>query len=211
MLSRLGFNSARLVSSSITPMAGSRSFATATRILNSKKPATIFDPYTNKTIVLTDPEQPELGDWKDPVPQFAQKKDPYVKYDDQANRRNFNDPMHSQEDLYDIWSPDVYDHVTTKTAIKYNLIFFGSLFAIGYGVYYMEWTPAKPAMIRSFPYNGLATSLGARGDEDAHMYQARPDLTAEAECGILEDDSEVVKQKESYIKNNIKFINVETS
>ncbi|EGW33015.1 uncharacterized protein SPAPADRAFT_60340 [Spathaspora passalidarum NRRL Y-27907] len=171
----------------------------------------MFDPYTNKTIVLSDPEHPELGDYKIPTPINYQKRDPYAKYDDQGNRRNKNEPMHPEQDLLDMWSTDKYDHVSLGTALKYNGIFFGSLFALGFTLWYFEWTPAKPAMIRSYPYNGLAAALGAGSDEDAHLYQARPDVTAEAECGILPDDEEVVKQKESYLQNNAKFIKVEAA
>ncbi|KAI5960920.1 hypothetical protein KGF57_001852 [Candida theae] len=173
---------------------------------NSTK-ATIYDQVTGKTIVLTDPEHPELADYKNPPPVLAQKKDPYVKYDDQQNRRNLNDPVNIDEDLYDIWSPDYYDFVSDSTALKHNGIFFGLLFGIAGVVAYFQLNPEKPAMIRSFPYNGLADALGATSKENASFYQNKPDLDAEKECGVLPEESDVASNRDSYEKSNASFIN----
>ena len=60
--------------------------------------------------------------------------------------------------------------------------------------------PRKPAMIRSFPYNGLADALGATSEETAPFYQNKPDLTAEKECGILPADNDITNNQAAYKK-----------
>lgn len=172
---------------------------------NSTK-ATIYDQVTGKTIPLADPEHPEWADYKNPPAILAQKKDPYVKYDDQQNRRNLNDPVNMDEDLYDIWSPDYYDFVSDSTALKHNGIFFGLLFGVAGVVAYFQLNPEKPAMIRSFPYNGLADALGATSKEDAAFYQNKPDVDAEKECGVLPEESDVASNRDSYEKSNALYI-----
>ncbi|KAG7662841.1 uncharacterized protein J8A68_003611 [[Candida] subhashii] len=193
---RIGLNSAYLV----------------TRRTLASKPeqkATIIDHLTDEVIELTDPDRPQMGNYPNPKSQIlAQDKDPYAKYDDPQNLRNKNDPMNFDEDMYDIWSPDSWSYVSDKTALKHNAYFFGSLIAFFSLLAYFEMNPEKPAMIRSYPYNGLATHMGAKDETDAHLFQARVDHTAEEECGILPVDDVVISQKEEYLKANAAFINV---
>lgn len=180
----------------------------AARTLATKKPETIIDHITNEEIVLTDPQRPQMGNYPNVQAKLAQDKDPYVKYDDPQNRRNKNDPLNFDHDLYDIWSPDSWNHVSDKTALKHNAIFFGSIFAFFAFIAYFQLNPEKPAMIRSYPYNGLAKALGAKDEKDAHLFQTRVDHTAEEECGVLAADPEIVRQTEEYLKANADFIKV---
>ena len=204
---RLGVRSLALRPSNVLLKSTAINSATQLRLLrqNSTK-ATIYDQVTGKTIQLTDPEHPEWADYKNPPPVLAQKRDPYAKYDDPQNRRNLNDPVNMDEDLYDIWSPDYYDFVSDSTALKHNGIFFGLLFGIAGVVAYFQLNPEKPAMIRSFPYNGLADSLGATSKEDASFYQNKPDVDAEKECGVLPEESDVASNRDAYEKSNASFI-----
>lgn len=204
---RLGVRSLALRPSNVLLKSTAINSATQLRLLrqNSTK-ATIYDQVTGKTIQLTDPEHPEWADYKNPAPVLAQKRDPYAKYDDPQNRRNLNDPVNMDEDLYDIWSPDYYDFVSDSTALKHNGIFFGLLFGIAGVVAYFQLNPEKPAMIRSFPYNGLADSLGATSKEDASFYQNKPDVDAEKECGVLPEESDVASNRDAYEKSNASFI-----
>ncbi|KAG5419185.1 hypothetical protein I9W82_002952 [Candida metapsilosis] len=204
---RLGVRSLALRPSNVLLKSTAINSATQLRLLrqNSTK-ATIYDQVTGKTIQLTDPEHPEWADYKNPPPVLAQKRDPYAKYDDPQNRRNLNDPVNMDEDLYDIWSPDYYDFVSDSTALKHNGIFFGLLFGIAGVVAYFQLNPEKPAMIRSFPYNGLADSLGATSKEDASFYQNKPDIDAEKECGVLPEESDVASNRDAYEKSNASFI-----
>ncbi|KAI3403456.1 hypothetical protein KGF56_003740 [Candida oxycetoniae] len=211
MISRLGLRSSRLSISLVAhkpvqvPVFAQLRSVYGTRAYSAK--ATIFDHTTGKTIVLPDPEHPEYGDYINPKPVLAQSKDPYLKYDDQQNRRNFNDPVNMDEDMLDIWSPDYFNFVSDSTALKQNVIFFGAIFAVAGIITFFQLNPEKPAMIRSFPYNGMADALGATSEETAHLYQVKPDLTAEAECGILPEDSDVELNRKTYISANGNYIN----
>lgn len=175
-----------------------------TRSLTTK--TTITDQSTGRVITLTDPERPELADYPNPKPEFAQFKDPYAKYDDQQNRRNLNEPVNIDDDLYDMWSPDVFNHTSDSTALKHNAIFFSAVLGLGALVWMFELNPAKPAMPRSFPYGGLAKSLGAGDEESEAMYRVKPDTTAEQELGMLPPDSALAEQREAYEKENAEFI-----
>lgn len=167
---------------------------------------TITDHATGKVITLTDPKHPEIADYQQPTPVLAQDKDPYAKWDDPQNRRNFNDPLHSDEDLYDIWSPDYFQFVSDRTALKHNAIFFLLVFGFGAAIWYFELNPEKPAMPRSFPYGGLAKELGSGGDEDDEFYRVKPDHTAESELGFLAADDLVAANQQAYIDANADFL-----
>ncbi|CAI5758016.1 unnamed protein product [Candida verbasci] len=204
MISRLGLRSTKLSTNYriLSSIKSIRSYAT-----DSSKPATIYDQTTGETITLADPQHPEYADYKNFPPQFAQKKDPYLKYDDQQNRRNKNDPVNMDADMYDIWSPDVYDFRSNTTALKQIAIFFGSIFGFAGIIYYFQLNPEKPGNIKSYPYDGLAKELGSTSKDNDYLYQAQPDTTAEEECGILPADKTIEENKAKYIKENEKFIN----
>ena len=167
---------------------------------------TITDHTTGRIITLTDPERPEIADYPNPKPEFAQFKDPYAKYDDQQNRRNLNDPVNIDDDLYDMWSPDVFNHTSDSTALERIGIFFSRVFGFGAAIWYFELNPAKPAMPRSYPYGGLAKTLGAGSEDDEGFYRVKPDTSAEQELGFLQADNTIAEQKDAYIKENSDFI-----
>lgn len=198
MLSRVGLNSATRLASRRTVVAP------AVRFLTTE--TSIVDHTTGKTIQLTDPSHPELGDYPAYKGVLAQDKDPYAKYDDPQNRRNFNDPLTHDYDLYDIWSPDYFQFVSDKTALKHNAVFFGLFFGFGAVLYYFQLNPEKPAMPRSFPFGGLAKELGSGKAEDDEFYRVKPDLTAEKELGFLKPIGSVTENEEQYKKENADFI-----
>ncbi|RCK55368.1 hypothetical protein Cantr_04285 [Candida viswanathii] len=209
MISRLGLRSSKLA----LPSSRRAIINTPTRLGLTRTYApgvttktTIYDQTNGRTIQLADPDHPELADYKNPEFVLKQTLDPYAKYDDPQNRRNLNDPMHIDEDMLDMWSPDYYDYVADSVALKHNAIFFGSIAGIAAIIYYFELYPEKPAMIRSFPYNGLADALGATSKENAPFYQNKPDLTAEQELGVLPADNDITQNKQLYEKENADFI-----
>ncbi|ODV80149.1 uncharacterized protein CANTADRAFT_64727 [Suhomyces tanzawaensis NRRL Y-17324] len=176
----------------------------AVRFLTTK--TTITDQNDGRVITLTDPNRPEIADYPNPKPVLAQSKDPYAKYDDQQNRRNLNDPVNIDDDLYDMWSPDYYDFVSDKTALKHNAIFFSLVFGFGATIWYFQLNPEKPAMPRSYPFGGLAKELGSGSKEDEYFYRVKPDTTAEQELGFLSNDSEIETQQKAYEAANADFI-----
>lgn len=201
--------SARLprIFGSITPVFGPvpRLCRTYNHAPNLTTQTTITDQVTGEVITLSDPNHPEWGAYQNPPVQLAQDKDPYGKYDIPQLRRNVNDPLHIDEDLYDIWSPDYYQPVSDGTALKHNAVFFSLFFGLAAAVAFFELAPEKPAMPRSFPYNGLAESLGSGSEKDAFLYQVRPDTTA-AQLGVLAADADVDAQREAYLRDNAVFI-----
>lgn len=176
---------------------------TAARSLTTHN--SITDQTTGKVIVLSDPSRPELADYVNPKPVFSQFKDPYAKYDDQQNRRNLNEPVNMDSDLYDMWSPEVYDFVPDSTAWKHNAIFFSLVFGFGATIYFFQLNPEKPAMPRSYPYGGLAKELGSGREEDDQFYRVSPDRTAH-ENGILTADANVANLRKAYEAENASFI-----
>ena len=191
MISRLGINTAR---------AFARRPA---RFLTTK--TTITDHATGRVITLTDPNRPEMADYPNPEPILAQSKDPFGKYDDPQNRRNLNDPVNIDDDLYDMWSPDYYDFVSNKTALMHNAIFFSLVIGFGTTIWYFQLNPEKPAMPRSYPFGGLAKELGSGKPENDEFYRVKPDTTAEQELGFLSNDSDIASNKEVYEKANADF------
>lgn len=191
MISRLVCRSARTLPRSL------RNLTTKT---------TITDQSTGRVITLTDPKRPEIADYPNVAPRLAQDRDPYQKYDDPQNRRNINEPLNIDDDLYDMWSPDYFNFVSDKTALKHNAIFFSLVFGFGALIYYFELNPAKPAMPRSFPFGGLAKELGSGDEHSDEFYRVKPDTTAEQELGFLSGDDAITQQKEAYLKANADFI-----
>lgn len=110
-------------------------------------------------------------------PELYQLRDPYKKYDDQQLRRNFNEPVHPNYDLLDVWSPDWYQFVDDLYAAK---MLFGAFLSIGIFagfIYYFDLYPDRPNFPRSYPYDGLLKDLGAKDETDSHLYRARVDKT----------------------------------
>ncbi|GEQ71984.1 hypothetical protein JCM33374_g5670 [Metschnikowia sp. JCM 33374] len=190
MLTRLGLRSVQRA-----PRFGLRSVTTKT---------TITDHLTGETIKLTDPKHPQYADYPNVEPRFASSRDPYATYDFQQLRRNKNEPMNIDEDMYDMWSPDYYQFVSDKTALKHNGIFLSLFIGFGLVIAFGEINPEKPAMPRSYPYNGLAKSLGSADEATDYFYRVRPDETAEA-AGILADDVSLASQEEAFKKANPDF------
>ncbi|KAK9448210.1 uncharacterized protein V1518DRAFT_419985 [Limtongia smithiae] len=101
------------------------------------------------------------GDYPEFPVIFNQKRDPYVKYDDQQLRRNFGDPLHEDDDVLNMWSPDVHDYVSNGTAGRYIATFFGIIAGAGYLLSFIA--PESPAVPRVYP-SGLFTELGGASD-----------------------------------------------
>lgn len=196
MLSRVGLNTWKYANRCAFPRTF-RSITTKT---------TITEHTTGRVIKLTDPDQPEMGDYENVKGVLSQDKDPYAKYDDQQNRRNFNEPLNVDADMYDMWSPDYFNFVSDGTALKHNAIFFSLVFGFGALIWYFQLNPEKPAMPRSYPFGGLAKELGSGEEKTDFFYRVRPDLSAESELGFLPKESDVEKNKEEYTKANADFI-----
>ena len=112
-----------------------------------------------------------IGDYPEVPFEYNQYRDPYKKYYDQQNRRNFNEPIYHYSDLTDVWSPDRFDLASDATAVRYNLYFIGGVLTF-FGVIYLFFYPERPAVKRNYPYGGLYKALGGT-EEDKQLYQVR--------------------------------------
>ncbi|KAK9431976.1 hypothetical protein V1505DRAFT_307603 [Lipomyces doorenjongii] len=112
----------------------------------------------------------QVGDYPDYPYVSNQSRDPYEKYDDQQLRRNYNDPLHEDDEVLNMWSPDIHDFVSDGQAFKSILYFFAT---VGVGSYICTYfMPDKPAAPRVYP-NGLFKELG--GSEDfEEVYSVSP-------------------------------------
>lgn len=111
----------------------------------------------------------QLGDYPDVDPFPAQLRNPYKKYDDQQDRRNRDQPLSVNDDLYDIWSPDRFTHFKNGDALKY---FTGFLVLFFGGAYIAtNFVPEKSAIPREFPYEGLWKESGGTEKSKAEFAQ----------------------------------------
>lgn len=157
-----------------TAITFARCFRTAAPVAN----ASVASAHAAAKELTTKPNpDPLLAEYPDFKPELYFDRDPYNKYDDQQNRRNFDEPLHINDDMLNMWSPDYYQPVSDATGLKYNAVFFGGIGIFAATLYYFFY-PEKPAMPRNYPHGGLAQALGASGEEDAPLYAARIDKTA---------------------------------
>ncbi|KAK7202855.1 hypothetical protein BZA70DRAFT_285192 [Myxozyma melibiosi] len=102
-----------------------------------------------------------VGDYPEYPYVYAQHRDPYAKYDFQQLRRNYNDPLHEDDDMLNMWSPDVHDYVSTAGAVRWALGFFTVFGLFSYAVSFS--VPEKIATGRVYD-NGLFKELGGAED-----------------------------------------------
>ncbi|KAK9454417.1 hypothetical protein V1511DRAFT_501943 [Dipodascopsis uninucleata] len=111
------------------------------------------------------------GDYPDYPYVSNQKRDPSVKYDYQQLRRNFGDPLHENDDNLNMWSPDIHDYVSDRTAAQYIVFFF---LTVAGGAYLASFYALEPiAAPRIYP-NGLFKELGG-AEYNKNIYVAKKD------------------------------------
>lgn len=115
--------------------------------------------------------------YPDVKPELYYNRDPYGDWDDVQNRRNINEPLHEDEDVLNLWSPEYYQYVSDGEAFKLVSYFFLGVAGI-FGVCYTFFYPKRIAVPRNYPHDGLSKALGARNSEEAELLGARVDKTA---------------------------------
>ncbi|KAL7276173.1 hypothetical protein RUND412_000866 [Rhizina undulata] len=98
------------------------------------------------------------GGYVNPPPEKRQFRDPYGDWWDKQGRRNYGEPVHEDDDILGRFSPEEYTFVKPKKAFAMNGVFIMTVLSFA-GVCYMYY-PDKPAVPRTFPHDGLVTSLG---------------------------------------------------
>ncbi|ORY98973.1 hypothetical protein BCR43DRAFT_471475 [Syncephalastrum racemosum] len=113
-------------------------------------------------------QDPQIGDYPN-LPRWSnQARGPYGWWDPQ-DKRNFGEPLHEEDELMGVWAPDLH------TYNPYKALGQLSLFAVGIaGFSYIVYNnlPERPAVKRTYPFDGLKEELGAR-DYDVRSRGAR--------------------------------------
>src|SRR5947209_8539864 len=100
------------------------------------------------------------GNYINPPPIKRSHRDPYEKWDDPQERRNFGEPVHEDNDVLGVFSLHDYTHMSTSRGM---LMWAGFISAI-FGVYtFVGWTyPGKPSAPVEYE-GGLYEELGGAG------------------------------------------------
>ncbi|EKG13867.1 hypothetical protein MPH_08960 [Macrophomina phaseolina MS6] len=100
------------------------------------------------------------GGYANPPPVKRQFRDPYGDWWDKQERRNYGEPLHEDNDVLAIFSPEEYTHFKPNWGwVLFGAFWttFGSFCAV---TYYLR--PDKPSAPRTFP-DGLEKELGGPG------------------------------------------------
>ncbi|KAI9884096.1 MAG: hypothetical protein M1823_004126 [Watsoniomyces obsoletus] len=89
-----------------------------------------------------------------------QFRDPYGDWWDKQERRNFGEPVHEDDDILGIFTPEEYTHTSPGKAILQIGFFISAVFGLAYIVGF--WYPDVPAVSRTFE-DGLEAELGGPG------------------------------------------------
>ncbi|KAE8548533.1 hypothetical protein EYB25_008911 [Talaromyces marneffei] len=106
-------------------------------------------------------DDPHLnGNYPNPPAVKRQFRDPNADWWDKQERRNFGEPVHEDNDILGVFSPEKYTHVTSsKALLSIGTFVVGILGLCGLvSLYY----PDKPSAPRTFS-NGLEKELGGPG------------------------------------------------
>merc|ERR1712141_346918 len=103
-----------------------------------------------------------IGDYPNLPERSYQLRDPYVKYWDQQDRRNFGEPLHEEDDILSIWMPDRHDEsmTTANEALRNLCIAFGLLGFIYYLSTFYNEENSSEVVPKLFPYNNLYLENG---------------------------------------------------
>ncbi|KAI8377958.1 uncharacterized protein BYT42DRAFT_572319 [Radiomyces spectabilis] len=106
-------------------------------------------------------EDPQIGDYPNLPRNSNQVRGPYGWWDPQ-DRRNFGEPLHEEDEIFSVWGPDLHTYSPYKALAQLGL---AALITAGFaGIVYKTY-PDRPAVQRTYPYDGLKAELGARDND----------------------------------------------
>ncbi|THC93757.1 hypothetical protein EYZ11_006765 [Aspergillus tanneri] len=118
-----------------------RAFFSHARILAA---AEVHDPLQN-------------GNYENPPRVKRAFRDPYGGWWDQQEKRNFGEPVHEENEILGVFSPEQYTHVTARKGFFHLGVFVATFLGLC-GVVSLSY-PDKPSAPRTFP-DGLEKELG---------------------------------------------------
>ncbi|MCJ1342557.1 hypothetical protein MMC31_000743 [Peltigera leucophlebia] len=130
-----------------------------TNILRSPPPVTRRTQL--RCLSQADIDDPNMnGGYVNPPPEKRQFRDPYADWWDKQERRNYGEPVHEDNDILGMFSPEEYTHFTSGRAFFLLGCFAASVGALCWVV--SKNYPDKPSVPRRFP-GGLDRELGGPG------------------------------------------------
>ena len=130
---------------------------------------------TSLSSSLTSPQIPtntstKNGGYINPPPEKRQFRDPYADWWDKQERRNYGEPVHEDNDILGMFSPEEYTHF--KPAKGFFLLGCFVTTVVGLCVAIYPIYPDKPSAPRTFP-GGLDRELGGPGAVHVSHFLAR--------------------------------------
>jgi NADH dehydrogenase (ubiquinone) 1 beta subcomplex subunit 8 len=111
-------------------------------------------------VLVTDVMLSQNGGYISPPRVKRQFRDPYGDWWDKQERRNYGEPVHEDNDILGMFSPEEYTHVTSGTAFFQLGCFVAAVLGLC-GVVAMFY-PDTPSVPREFE-DGLERELGGPG------------------------------------------------
>ena len=100
------------------------------------------------------------GGYISPPRQKRQHRDPYADWWDKQERRNYGEPLHEDNDILGIFSPEDYTHATPGHGAR---MWVGSILTVlGLCAVTSYYYPDKPSAPRTWP-DGLEAEYGGPG------------------------------------------------
>ncbi|RMJ22264.1 hypothetical protein PHISP_06865 [Aspergillus sp. HF37] len=100
------------------------------------------------------------GNYPNPPREKRQFRDPYESWWDQQERRNFGEPVHEDNDILGVFSPEQHTHVSPGKGF-FHLGCFVAAFLGLCGAVSLTY-PDRPTIPRTFP-DGMEKELGGPG------------------------------------------------
>ncbi|RJE19712.1 NADH ubiquinone oxidoreductase [Aspergillus sclerotialis] len=100
------------------------------------------------------------GKYPNPPRVKRQFRDPYGEWWDKQERRNFGEPIHEDNDILGVFSPEQHTHVAPAKGLFHIGCFVAAFLGVC-GVVSLYY-PDKPSIPRTFP-DGLEKELGGPG------------------------------------------------
>lgn len=100
------------------------------------------------------------GKYPNPPREKRQFRDPYENWWDKQERRNFGEPVHEDNDILGVFSPEQHTHVSPSKGFFHLSCFVAAVLGLS-GVVSLMY-PDRPTIPRTFP-DGMEKELGGPG------------------------------------------------
>ncbi|KAI9372017.1 hypothetical protein BJX61DRAFT_543096 [Aspergillus egyptiacus] len=114
-----------------------------------------------RALKAAEPDDPlQNGGYQNPPRVKRQFRDPNADWWDKQERRNFGEPVHEENEILGVFSPEQYTHVSPGKGLLHIGTFVATF--LGFCGVVSFFYPDKPSTPRTFP-GGLEKELGGPG------------------------------------------------